>query len=60
MVGGAFEEPIIAEASEADFGDSVSVRVAADAIPVVATVGASPRTEDSEVRLVESGFEGHE
>lgn len=61
-VVGGFEERVVdvQEAAESDVDDAASVGVALDAVPVVATVGASPGTEDSQVGLLQRGLQRHQ
>lgn len=55
---GPLEDWVLRLAAEVDVGDAPGLPVAADAVPFVAAVGAGPRVEDAEVRVVERRLEG--
>lgn len=57
---GPLEDGVLGLSTKGDVGDPSGLGVTADAIPVVATVGARPRVEDAQVGLVESCLEGQQ
>lgn len=62
-VAGAIDVPedrVVEEAAKGDVDDAASGGVAADAVPAVATVGASPGTEEADAGLIQRSLEGHE
>lgn len=57
---GPLEYRVLGLSAEGDVCDAAGLRVAANAVPVVATVGASPRVEDAQVGLVEGRLDGQQ